>query len=217
MTAGPSIAFVLAPGAILPIAALLVSAFLGAYVFGVNPRGSSNRSVLLVMLAFVMWDFGEAIQRSLAVGTPTDVLLFWARFTWVAIALVPATLYHLALTYPTKSDWIRRPWAVALVYAPFVAWAYLISMTGLIIDGVSSNAFGPSAHVAPTYPYFAPVFGLWMFFGVALFVRSYWRVRRESSRRPPGGGLVGGLLGAGAPAAAGLFLPPVPPSGHRGG
>src|SRR3989441_2002571 len=208
MTAGPSIAFVLAPGAILPIAALLVSAFLGAYVFGVNPRGSSNRSVLLVMLAFVMWDFGEAIQRSLAVGTPTDVLLFWARFTWVAIALVPATLYHLALTYPTKSDWIRRPWAVALVYAPFVAWAYLISMTGLIIDGVSSNAVGPSAHVAPTYPYFAPVFGLWMFFGVALFVRSYWRVRKGPSRRMLGV-VLGGLLLGTVPAAVTELLWPL--------
>ncbi|TLZ56536.1 MAG: DUF835 domain-containing protein [Methanobacteriota archaeon] len=208
MTAGPSIAFVLAPGAILPIAALLVSAFLGAYVFGVNPRGSANRSVLLVMLAFVLWDLGESVQRSFATGVSPDVLLFWARFTWVAIALVPATLYHLALTYPTKSDWIRRPWAVALVYAPFVAWAYLISMTGLIIDGVSSNAFGPSAHVAPTYPYFAPVFGLWMFFGVALFVRSYWRVRKGPSRRMLGV-VLGGLLLGTVPAAVTELLWPL--------
>src|SRR5437879_3318599 len=99
MTAGPSIAFVLAPGAILPIAALLVSAFLGAYVFGVNPRGSANRSVLLVMLAFVLWDLGESVQRSFATGVSPDVLLFWARFTWVAIALVPATLHPLPCPY----------------------------------------------------------------------------------------------------------------------
>src|SRR5437867_4612813 len=94
---------------------------------------------------------GEIVQRSLAVGTSPDVLLFWARFTWVGIALVPATLYHLALTYPTKSEWIRRPWALVAIYAPFVFWAYLIVGTGLIIDGISSNAFGPSARVSTAY------------------------------------------------------------------
>src|SRR2546430_10300557 len=197
MTADAPVAFVFNLGAALPLVALLVSAFLGAYVLGVNPRGSANRSVLLVMLAFVLWDLGEIVERSLAVGTSADVLLFWARFTWVAIALVPATLYHLALTYPTKSERIRRPWALAAIYAPFVFWAYLIVGTGLIIDGVSSNAFGPSARVSSAYPYFAPVFGLWMFTGVALFVRSYWRVREGPSQRPIGGGLCGLLPCAG--------------------
>ena len=208
MTAGPSIAFVLAPGAILPIAALLVSAFLGAYVFGVNPRGSANRSVLLVMLAFVIWDLGETIQRSLAVGTSPDLLLFWARFTWVGIALVPATLYHLALTYPTKSEWIRRPWALAAIYAPFVGWAYLISMTDLIINGMSSNAFGPSARVAPTYQYFAPVFFAWMFASVMLFVRSWWQVRKTPSRWMLGVVLLGLICGT-FPAAITELLWPV--------
>src|SRR5437773_2341519 len=192
----------------IPLVALLVSAFLGAYVFGVNPRGSANRSVLLVMLAFVLWDLGEIVERSLAVGTSADVLLFWARFTWVAIALVHATLYHLALTYPTKSERIRRPWALAAIYAPFVFWAYLIVGTGLIIDGVSSNAFGPSARVSSAYPYFAPVFGLWMFTGVALFVRSYWRVRKGPSQRMIGV-VLGGLLLGTVPAAVTELLWPL--------
>jgi hypothetical protein len=56
------------------------------------------------MLAFVIWDVGEVVQRSLAPGTAPDVLLFWARFTWVGVVLVPATLYHLTLTYPAKSE-----------------------------------------------------------------------------------------------------------------
>ena len=90
MTAGASVAFVLNLGALLPIIALFVSAFLGAYVFGLNPRGPANRSVLLVMIAFVVWDVGEVVQRSLSPGTSPDVLFFWARVTWVAIAFVPA-------------------------------------------------------------------------------------------------------------------------------
>src|SRR6266566_4975111 len=108
MTAGASVAFVLN---------------LGAYVFGLNPCGPANRSVPLVMIAFAFWDLGEVVQRSLAPGTSSDVLFFWARVTWVAIAFVPATLYQLALTYPTKADWIRRPWALAAIYVPALAWA----------------------------------------------------------------------------------------------
>src|SRR5205823_973199 len=148
MTDGTSLQFVLTPGAVLPLVALLVSGFLGAYVFGLNPRGSANRSFLWVMLAFVIWDIGEVVQRSFAAGT-TDTMLFWERFTWVGIVLVPATLYHLALTYPTKSEWLRRPGALAVLYAPALGWIYLVAATNLIIDGMSSNAFGPSARVAP--------------------------------------------------------------------
>src|SRR6266566_1026658 len=200
MTAGASVAFVLNLGAVLPIIALFVSAFLGAYVFGLNPRGPANRSVLLVMIAFAFWDLGEVVQRSLAPGTSSDVLFFWARVTWVAIAFVPATLYQLALTYPTKADWIRRPWALAAIYVPALAWASLISMTGLVINGMSSNAFGPSARVAPTYAYLAPVFFVWMFTSVMLFVRSWWQVRKTPSRWVFGVVLLGLIAGT-VPAA----------------
>ncbi|TLZ85751.1 MAG: hypothetical protein E6K05_00760, partial [Methanobacteriota archaeon] len=208
MTAGASVAFVLNLGAVLPIIALFVSAFLGAYVFGLNPRGPANRSVLLVMIAFAFWDLGEVVQRSLAPGTSSDVLFFWARVTWVAIAFVPATLYQLALTYPTKADWIRRPWALAAIYVPALAWASLISMTGLVINGMSSNAFGPSARVAPTYAYFAPVFFVWMFTSVMLFVRSWWQVRKTPSRWVFGVVLLGLIAGT-VPAAVTELLWPI--------
>src|SRR5947208_798307 len=208
MTAGASVAFVLNLGAALPIVALFVSAFLGAYVFGLNPRGPANRSALLVMIAFVVWDVGEVVQRSLAPGTSPDVLFFWARVTWVAIAFVPASLYQLALTYPTKADWIRRSWAIAAIYVPALAWASLISMTGLVINGMSSNAFGPSARVAPTYAYLAPVFFVWMFTSVMLFVRSWWKVRKTPSRWVFGVVLLGLIAGT-VPAAVTELLWPI--------
>src|SRR5947208_10175944 len=106
MTAGASVAFVLNPGALLPIIALFVSAFLGAYVFGLNARGPANRSVLLVMIAFAFWDLGEVVHRSLAPGTASDVLLFGSRLNWVAIAFVHARLYERPLRYQTKPEWI---------------------------------------------------------------------------------------------------------------
>ena len=208
MTDGASLQFVLAPGAGLPFVALLVSAFLGAYVLGLNPRGSANRSFLFVMLAFVVWDVGEVIQRSFAPDTPPDVLFAWARFTWTGIVWVPATLTHLALTYPTKSDWLRRPWALAAIYAPAIGWTYLVTSTSSIIDGIVSNAFGPSAHVASTYPVFAPIFFVWMFSSVMLFFRSWWRVRNTPSRWMLGV-VLAGLLAGTVPAAVTELLWPI--------
>jgi len=64
MTAPTSDVFTLTGGAVLSLAALAVSGFLGAYVFGLNPRGAANRAVLIVMIAFVVWDLGEAVQRA---------------------------------------------------------------------------------------------------------------------------------------------------------
>jgi hypothetical protein len=160
------------------------------------------------MVAFVIWDIGEVVQRSLAPGTAPGVLMFWARFTWIGIVLVPATLFHLTLTYPAKSDWIQQPWALVAIYAPFVGWAILITMTDLVIDGMSSNAFGPSARVAPTYAYFAPVFFAWMFASVMLFVGSWWRLRKTPDRWMQGV-VVAGLIGGTVPAAVTELLWPL--------
>src|SRR3989449_5661731 len=215
MTAGGPVEFVLTLGAMLPLAALVVSAFLGAYVLGLNPRGSANRSAFLVMLAFVIWDFGEIVQRSFVPGTSSDTLFFWARVTWVGVVLVPATLYHLALTYPSRSAWFRGPWALAAIYAPFVFWAYLVTSTSLIISGMSANAFGPSARISSTYVYLAPFFGVWMFSSVLLFVRSWWRVRKSPRPRVQGVVVFGLLLGTVPAAVTELAWPGLTSTGTR--
>lgn len=203
-----SVQFVFAIGALLPLVALLVSAFLGVFVLGLNPRGSANRSVLFVMLAFVTWDAGEVIQRSFAPGTPSEAIAVWSRITWAGIVLVPATLYHLALSYPVKSAFLRRPWGLPAIYGPALAWVFLVTWTNWIIDGTTSNAFGPSARVAPTYAYFAPVFFAWMFASVMLFVRAWWRVRETPSRWMLGV-VVLGLIAGTVPAAVTELLWPL--------
>src|SRR5439155_1480312 len=72
----------------------------------------------------------------------------------------------------------------------------------------SSNAFGPSARVAPTYVYLAPVFFVWMFTSVMLFVRSWWKVRKTPSRWVFGVVLLGLIAGT-VPAAVTELLWPI--------
>src|SRR3989442_4174018 len=206
--------FMLTGGAVLSLAALAVSGFLGAYVFGLTPRGPANRAVVVVMIAFVVWDLGEAVQRAFPSMSP-EALFLWARVEWTAITLVPAALYHLAVTYPVRPRRFGRPWTLIAIYLPFVAWAYLVLGTDLIINRSSTDLLGPSARVAPTYVYFAPLFFVWMFSSVMLFVRSWWRVRKTPSRRLLGIFLLGLLLGTVPAAVTELFWPLLTAGGTR--
>src|SRR5437867_12558111 len=101
MTAGGPAEFVLTLGALLPFGALVVSAFLRAYVLGLNPRGSANRSAFLVMLALIIWDLGEIVERPFGPGPSSDTLFVCPRLTRVVVVLVSASLSHLALTCPS--------------------------------------------------------------------------------------------------------------------
>src|SRR5947208_1441258 len=84
-----------------------------------------------------------------------------------------------------------------------------LPLVALLVSAfLGAYVFGASARVSSAYPYFAPVFGLWMFTGVALFVRSYWRVRKGPSQRMIGV-VLGGLLLGTVPAAVTELLWPL--------
>ncbi|HKZ99381.1 MAG TPA: DUF835 domain-containing protein [Thermoplasmata archaeon] len=185
-------------GVALSLAALGVSAFLAVYVLGLNPRGSANRAFFILMLAFVLWDAAEAAERAHPLDAPASALVPYADAVWLGIALVPAALIHLAVAYPQPSRWLRGPWAHLAIYAPSAVWAYAILRTDLVIAGVSSNAFGPSARVAETYGFVAPIYAAWLYLGVGLFVLA-WRKSREN-----------GMSTMQAVVAAGLLLGAVP-------
>ena len=78
MTAVPG-TFVVTWGTVLSLTALVIGAFLGAYVFGLNPRRTANRAFLVLMLTFVAWDAAETVERSFAPGTPAETIFPWAQ------------------------------------------------------------------------------------------------------------------------------------------
>ncbi len=181
-------------GALLSLTALGVSGFLGLYILAINPRRSANRAFFVLMLAFMIWDVSEAIMRAYPLDTPDEMILPWVRGVWLGICLVPAALTHLALVYPSASPWMRHRGALALVYGPYVAWAYIVLGTNWIFEGVTTNAFGPSADSAPTYIYLAIPFGIWLYLSVGLFLRAWWRVRRGRAGKMQGVVTVGLVL-----------------------
>jgi len=187
-------------GPLLSLSALGVSGFLGIYILALNPRRSVNRAFFVLMLAFVIWDVSEAILRAFPAGTPEETIFPSLRGVWLGICLVPAALMHLALTYPVPSPWwSRHRGAVALLYLPYVGWAYIVLFTTWIFEGVTTNAFGFSADAAPTYMYLAIPYAAWLYLSVGLFIRAWWRVRGGRARRMQGV-VAAGLVLASVPA-----------------
>jgi hypothetical protein len=214
MTAAPA-TFVVTIGTLLSLLPLVVSGFLGAYVFGLNPRGNANRAFLVLMLAFVSWDGAEAVERSFAPGTPPETILPFAQVVWLGITLIPAALFHLGLSYPEASPWVRRPWALPLIYAPFVGWAYLILRTDLVIRGVSTNLLGPSAEVGTLYPLLAVLYSAWFYGGQLVFVRAWLHARHTELGRMQGTVVAGLLIASFLGAATEIFWPVLTPADTR--
>ena len=208
--------FVLTVGAGISMAALVVSAFLGVYVFGMNPRGRANRAFVVLMSAFILIAVSEAIERSFVPGTPPETIFPYAQGVWLGIVLVPAAVLHLGLVYPEPSPWLRRRVALPLIYLPVLGWAFLILDTRLVIDGISTaGLFGPSAHVGAWYPFLAVLYAAWFYAGLATFLRSWWRVR-QTHLRPMVETVALGLTLTAIPAGVTeIFWPIVTPSDTR--
>lgn len=188
------VSFVVTWGTVVSLGALLVSGFLGAYIFGLNPRRTANRAFLLLMLAFVVWDAAEAVERSFGPGTPEETIYPWAQVVWLSITFIPATLFHLGLSYPATSPWLRRPWALPALYLPTLGWAYLILGTDLVISGASTGPLGPTARVGTAYSLLAVIYSLWFYGGQVTFVRAWIRARHTELGRMQGTVVVGLLL-----------------------
>ena len=189
-----------------------MSLSLGLYVFSANPRGSANRAFLVLMLAFMLWGLPEAVSRSLPADASPAVVEAVVRSVWWGISLVPSAVMHLALAYPEASEALRRRWVLALVYAPWPAWIFFESATDVVIDGVSSNPFGPAASVSEAYVVPALLFAISLYASTALFVRAWWRVRPGRARRMLGIVAAGLVLGTVPAGVTDLFYPLLSPT-----
>src|SRR5206468_1109909 len=95
--------FVLSIGATLPFAALVVSAFLGAYVLGLNPRGSANRS------AFLVWAYLVTSTSLIISGMSANAFGPSARISSTYVYLAP---FFGAWMFSSVLLFVRSWWRV---------------------------------------------------------------------------------------------------------
>ena len=183
-----------------------MSAFLGVYVLGMNPRAFPNRAFFALMLTFAWWDACEAVERAIPAGAPAAAIYPWTRGVWLGISAVPAAVMQVALVYPETHAWFRRAY-LPLLYAPVAGWAYLIFATDHLVSGVAAGFLGPSARVGDTYLLLALLYAGWFYVGVALFVANWWRVRSGSLRQVQGLVVLGLLIGSVPAGVTEIFWP----------
>src|SRR2546428_13883153 len=79
-------------------ASLIATASLVAYIVARVPRTPTRLPFVLLMVAFAMWDLGEAVVR-FAPAASLDSLGPWIRLQWVGISLTSGTFLHFALNF----------------------------------------------------------------------------------------------------------------------
>src|SRR3989442_14960300 len=79
-------------------ASLIATASLVAYIVARVPRTPTRLPFVLLMVAFAMWDLGEAVVR-FAPAASLGALEPWIRLQWVGISLTSGTFLHFALNF----------------------------------------------------------------------------------------------------------------------
>src|SRR5687767_12019985 len=132
-------------------ASLIATGALAAYIVGRVPRTPTRLPFALLMVAFAMWDLGEAVVRLAPSGSP-DALVPWVRFQWVGISLTSGTFLHFALNFAPGQPLRARAWVLPLVYGVSTGVAALVVGTDAIVAGVVEGPIGPVARLGPAYP-----------------------------------------------------------------
>src|SRR3989304_4346866 len=117
-------------------ASLIATTALAVYIVVRVPRPPTRLPFVLLMIAFAMWDLGEAVVR-LAPASSPEALLPWIQLQWVGIALPSGTFLPFPLNFATGRPLRTRPWLLPVTYGVSAVVAPLVLATGWIVEGVA--------------------------------------------------------------------------------
>jgi hypothetical protein len=192
-------------------ASLIATTALAVYIVARVPRTPTRLPFALLMIAFAMWDLGEAVVRLAPAASP-EALLPWIRLQWVGIALTSGTFLHFGLNFATGRPLRTRPWLLAVTYGVSAVVASLVLATGWIVEGVADGSLGPVADVGPAYPAAAVWYETWFIATIATLIRAYLRNRSPEVRRRSRGVVLVLAVAAVLASATEVFWPLYTPS-----
>src|SRR2546422_3307949 len=163
-------------------ASLIATAALVAYIVARVPRTPTRLPFVLLMVAFAMWDLGEAVVR-FAPAASLDSLGPWIRLQWVGISLTSGTFLHFALNFSAGKPLLHARWRLPIAYAVSAVVAPLVVGTNLLVAGIAEGPLGPVARVGFAYPVAAGLYEAWFAFTVAVLLRAYLRSQSPEIRR----------------------------------
>lgn len=111
--------------------------FLGGFVFSHNWKSLTNLAYLFVSLSVSSWLLGNYLIVS---STEESTALFWGRFVYIGITLIPASMYFFSVAWLDQFQ-AKKQW----VYVFYLAGGLLLPLflfTDFFIIGVRRFYFG---------------------------------------------------------------------------
>ena len=166
------------PYAIPSLVACLFHMCLMIYVFYKNPKSSINRSFALMLLTFVIWQFGEYLMMS---SSTEKQALFWCKFDWIGgIYIAPAFFYFASSFYAKKPNWLKKSFLwIALLFSgiPFI----LFLPTDLFINKVQKFYWGYTGIFGQIGKLFFLYYVILFICGFYLLLQSYKQAKEYST------------------------------------
>jgi len=168
-----------------PIAAI-ISIVIAVYAWRYRAIPGAMRlfAYTLVVVGFLLTDLLGLIDPTFS-GT-----LFWAKFSYLFMALLPVSWFAFALQYAGRHDWLRpgRFWLFLIVPAATFILVQTTELHGLVWKQYFFRPVGQWLAISVTYGTWFLVSTLYAYIlfvvGVALILREYWsayRLHRQQS------------------------------------
>lgn len=163
------------------LASLGINVVLAAYILSKNPRGSTARIYVLLLITFILWNVPEFIVRAFP-PEGGDQLLLLIRVQWTGIAFIPGVMAHFVLAYPRRTSLLDQPWSLLLIYTPSVVFTSFLWAGDLLVKDVGVGLMGHTAVVGSLYLPLASLYAIIIIVALAYLSRAYWRPQDRRSK-----------------------------------
>lgn len=165
------------PWAIPSLVACIFHACLMIYVLHKNPKSSVNRSFALILLTFVIWQFGAYLQLS---APDAEQALFWCKFNWIGgIYIAPAFFYFTSTFFIKKPRWLKKPFIwIGLLVSGLLFIGFL--PTDLFINKVQKFYWGYEGAFGSIGKLFSLYYMILLIFGFYILIQTYKQAKGYS-------------------------------------
>jgi len=147
------------------------------YVLHKNPKSSVNRSFALILLTFVIWQFGAYLQLS---APDAEQALFWCKFNWIGgIYIAPAFFYFTSTFFIKKPRWLKKPFIwIGLLVSGLLFIGFL--PTDLFINKVQKFYWGYEGAFGSIGKLFSLYYMILLIFGFYILIQTYKQAKGYS-------------------------------------
>ncbi len=196
------------------LASLVINAVLAGYILSRNPRGSTARIYVLLLITFILWNVPELILRAFPPPNRQDLLPL-IRIMWTGIALIPGVMAHFVLAYPRRGRLLEQPWGLLLIYTPSIVFTSFLWAGDLLVKDVVDGSLGPTALVGDLYLPLASLYAVIIIAALVFLAGAYRRPQDHRSRIRSGLLLAGFAIPTLAGTVSEVFWPVLSGTGSR--